>query len=102
MSAKITAKPHVHDAYASSTGQPSMLGHLPRRQRSWRAIGLFGLTTLILGSLAILAAVGFLTFLWMASMDAIRGRPTPRLWNMIVEPAWTARAVTLSSVLLRS
>lgn len=63
---------------------------------------MFGLTTLILGSLAILAAVGFLTFLWMASMDAIRGRPTPRLWNMIVEPAWTARAVTLSSVLLRS
>lgn len=70
----------------------------------WRAFGFIGTATIVLGTAAIMTVIRFLISLRIASQDAIQaiqGRPMTRLWHMTVESYWAARAVTLSSVVLR-
>ncbi|KAH8781921.1 hypothetical protein BGZ57DRAFT_285238 [Hyaloscypha finlandica] len=73
-----------------------------RERRFWEAIGLYGLGTLVLGSIAVIASAVFLSFFWATSRRVIQGQIAPQLWHMIVSRGWTTRAVTLSTVVIRS
>ncbi|KAF2466973.1 uncharacterized protein BDR25DRAFT_292694 [Lindgomyces ingoldianus] len=73
-----------------------------RKRRFWHALGRFHLFTLLLSSVALLATLSFLAFLWRTSLDVVAGKGGPRMWHKLINRGWIIRAVTLSSVVIRT
>ncbi|KAI8685045.1 hypothetical protein NCS57_00172500 [Fusarium keratoplasticum] len=85
---------------ASSPARPR-----PRRSLS-RSLGLVRIILLLLGTLVILAVVGFLSFLWRGASEAVGQGDRPvfevlRVWRRILDSGWLLRLVTMSSLLYR-
>ncbi|KAI0854739.1 hypothetical protein F4860DRAFT_522518 [Xylaria cubensis] len=66
-----------------------------------QSIGKSGCSLIFGGSLLSLALLSFLVFLWAAKGPA-DGQYAPWVWQMIMLNNWATRAVTLSSLLLRT
>ncbi|RCI12562.1 hypothetical protein L249_0337 [Ophiocordyceps polyrhachis-furcata BCC 54312] len=67
-----------------------------------QAISIWGCCILGLGTTAIIATIGFLYLFWTESETAAtNSRPPSALWNAIVFSGWAARAITISSILIR-
>ena len=60
-----------------------------------RRMGTYGLLTLVLGTCAILAATGFLGFLWTSG-------PSNSTWHKIVTSNWVARSTVISALVIRT
>ncbi|OAL49745.1 hypothetical protein IQ07DRAFT_644885 [Pyrenochaeta sp. DS3sAY3a] len=81
---------------------PSQSSPPPHRGRPfWEKLGLYNIGIIVLGTIAIAVAVGFLAFLWAGAATAIQNGNPVQLWHDIVDRAWATRLVTLSSVLIR-
>ncbi|KAF2429682.1 hypothetical protein EJ08DRAFT_698180 [Tothia fuscella] len=65
------------------------------RCSSFPKLGAFIYILLILSSLAVLFAFGFITFLWFASDKNV-------IWKLIAIHGWMTRAITISTAVLRS
>ncbi|RDA83666.1 hypothetical protein CP532_4679 [Ophiocordyceps camponoti-leonardi (nom. inval.)] len=67
-----------------------------------QAISIWGCCILGIGTAVIIATTGFLYFFWTESETAATNSRTPSaLWNAIVFSGWAARAITISSILIR-
>ena len=75
---------------------------VPQKKRTpWDKLGRYNISILILGTIAILLAIAFLTFLWAVSINGTTSGNLPPLWKLITERRWTARVITLCSILIR-
>lgn len=75
----------------------------PRPRRSaLDAIGTFQSFTLVTSSIFLLGSVIFLSLFWRTSISVSSGHEAPELWQKLVDRKWIVRAVTLSSVVIRT
>jgi hypothetical protein len=72
----------------------------PRARRFWEKLGIYNISVLFFGTIAIGIALAFLVFIWGAATYA-RHRSFSQLWYDIVDNGWATRVVTLCSVLIR-
>lgn len=101
-----TSTGHVYDPFLPGNA-PSPARPPPRRRRTLtRSIGLVRIMVLFLGTLVILAVVGFLTFLWRGASEAVGqgdqgDQAVSRVWRRILDSGWLLRLVAMSSLLYR-
>ncbi|KAH7393087.1 hypothetical protein BKA66DRAFT_439198 [Pyrenochaeta sp. MPI-SDFR-AT-0127] len=75
---------------------------IPQKIRTkWEKLGTYNIGVLIVGTLIILLAVGFLAFVWIVAMKQGKTKHLPRLWMDIVSEDWTSRVVTIGTLLVR-
>ncbi|KAJ2987177.1 hypothetical protein NUW58_g4647 [Xylaria curta] len=83
--------------------EPCVQSRLPLRE----SLGLTDLTTIIGGSILIIACVAFLSLLWFGHGDEPEAAGAPQIWRHIALKDWMSRttylvAVTITSLVLRS
>lgn len=66
-----------------------------KRYNLLRRLGWQSITILILTTLIALAVIGFLAFLWFASLDN-------GVWHRIMVDGWATRSVSITTLVLRS
>ncbi|EMD95311.1 hypothetical protein COCHEDRAFT_1211264 [Bipolaris maydis C5] len=66
-----------------------------KQATAMRRLGWYALSSIIFGTILILASFGFLSFLWFA--DARN-----EVWRQIVETNWTTRSITLTALVIRT
>ncbi|KAH7066469.1 hypothetical protein FB567DRAFT_617394 [Paraphoma chrysanthemicola] len=87
----------------SSIQRPVSPAPTLRQRRFWHKTGIYALCVLVLGTAALVLALGLITFLWKGvDATAIYNRSTmASLWRTIMTKAWVSRAITLSSLVIR-
>ncbi|KAI0404455.1 hypothetical protein F4802DRAFT_598152 [Xylaria palmicola] len=83
---------------AGEKSKTSSQGRLPLKE----SLGRTGITTVLGGSVVILAGIAFLSLLWFGYGDAPEAADAPRLWRQIALKDWMTRTITISSLVLRS
>ncbi|KAF2029569.1 hypothetical protein EK21DRAFT_89660 [Setomelanomma holmii] len=81
------------------TSLPSPPPEKPRTK--WEKLGTYNFWVLILGTIIILISIAFLAFMWAVAWRRNETEHIPRLWIEIVSRNWTARVVTLATLLAR-
>lgn len=67
-----------------------------------KALGLFGICVLVLGTVGIVLGMAFLTYLWRSSMRAQAGQiDNGELWFLFVAANWISVTVTLTAAIIR-
>ncbi|KAH7355676.1 hypothetical protein BKA66DRAFT_613341 [Pyrenochaeta sp. MPI-SDFR-AT-0127] len=74
---------------------------LHKKRSAWEKLGAYNIAVLVIGTATILLAVGFLTFIWVVSINGTQSGQLPSLWKLIVSNAWVSRVITLCSILIR-
>ncbi|KAH7088979.1 hypothetical protein FB567DRAFT_522731 [Paraphoma chrysanthemicola] len=72
----------------------------PKQRTKFEKLGLYNVSVLIIGTLVIFMAMGFLGFVWIVSVTTST-EGIPYLWYLIVWNDWTSRVVTLATMLVR-
>ncbi|KAI1193118.1 hypothetical protein F5X97DRAFT_339376 [Nemania serpens] len=102
---EVESSPELHSTSSTSTLQPSESSATTQSQIKLtikESIGIYGLFVLILGTLASLASLGFIIFLWTgkgSSPGAIDASPS---WRAIIIGGWVTQAITLAALLIRT
>ncbi|KAI1169668.1 hypothetical protein F4777DRAFT_572250 [Nemania sp. FL0916] len=73
-----------------------------KRLSMGESIGSLGLLAIIGGTVACLASVGFLIFLWTGAGSSREAVDASHAWRAIVLNGWVAQATTLTSLLIRT
>ncbi|KLU91621.1 hypothetical protein MAPG_10139 [Magnaporthiopsis poae ATCC 64411] len=71
-----------------------------KSRRRWFRLGLWGFTTIAVGSLVTLAILAFLTFLWMTE-GILGSERAPAAWRWVMLGRRATQAVTLATVVVR-
>jgi hypothetical protein len=72
----------------------------PKKRQFWSKLGVFALWALSLGTVLIILALAFLSFLWKG-VDTASSSDAASAWRAIMINNWAARSITLSSLVLR-
>ena len=75
---------------------------VPVRRTKWEKLGTYNILVLALGTIAILLSIAFLAFVWDVSIYRSTRMHKSSLWVAIVRSEWTARVVTLTTVVIRT
>lgn len=101
------AEPRDHEKFfnetVQQTEQDTLTPPIPlqKKRSSWEKLGAYNIAVLIAGTVVILLAVGFLTFIWVVSINGTQHGELPALWKLIASRTWVSRVVTLCSILIR-
>ncbi|KAK8092570.1 hypothetical protein PG999_014769 [Apiospora kogelbergensis] len=90
-----------HNAEQSQYAEEQRFGH-PKSRAFSEKLGLIGLLTLILGSVAIHGAVAILVFIWNEASRARRYEVPSATWYSIVSAGWTIRVITICTAVIRA
>ncbi|KAI0837972.1 hypothetical protein F5Y06DRAFT_287476 [Hypoxylon sp. FL0890] len=75
----------------------------PDRKRTMReSIGILGLFAIVGGTVACIASLAFLIFLWTGRGSSPGAIDAPNSWRAIVLNGWVAQATTLATLLIRT
>ncbi|RSL49311.1 hypothetical protein CEP54_012493 [Fusarium duplospermum] len=89
----------VRDRLIPSRSSPSDPEHQNWKQH-WKRIGLASIAAIIFGTMAILASLTILVFLWQGAQLA-EHRQEPVFWKTIVFHGWAPQVVTICSAAIR-
>ncbi|KAH7093671.1 hypothetical protein FB567DRAFT_610247 [Paraphoma chrysanthemicola] len=87
----------VHETERDDTPTPPV----QKPRHFWEKLGVYNLSVLTLGTIAIALALGFLAFLWGSAAHARHFGTFPEVWYEIASTDMMKSTVTLSSVLIR-
>ncbi|KAK8092388.1 uncharacterized protein PG998_014873 [Apiospora kogelbergensis] len=90
-----------HNAEQSQYAEEQRFSH-PKSRAFSDKLGLIGLLTLILGSVAIHGAVAILVFIWTEASIARRYEVPSATWYSIVSAGWTIRVITICTAVIRA
>ncbi len=65
-------------------------------------LGAYNIVVLVMGTILILVPIAFLAFMWSVSINQYVSGSQPSLWIRIVEGDYTARVITLATVVMRA
>jgi hypothetical protein len=89
----------------SDNSSENLLSPIPRLQKRtfWHKTGIYALCVLSLGTVMLLLALSFLTFLWkgVGATATYNDSKMASAWRTIMMKAWASRVVTLSSLVIR-
>jgi hypothetical protein len=65
------------------------------------SLGLFGCTSILLGSIALLGTLGFLSFLYFGHGSDDEGKTATWIWREIAIRGWMDRTITLCTMVIQ-
>ena len=72
-----------------------------KRRTPWEKLGRYNISILFLGTIALLLAISFLTFIWVVSIHGTLDGKLPPLWKLIATRNWVSRVITLCAIFIR-
>lgn len=95
--------PQEYTQAVDEKGSPLQVGEPVQTPRTkLEKLGTYNIVVLVVGTVFIILPIAFLAFMWSVSINQSLTGHQSHLWVKIVASDWTARVVTLATVLMRA